>query len=110
MATSKDVEGRGSEVLIKRLTDSGYPAAFGKTLVGALGDAKPLELRGRAGGGATVTFMTFDVDDDWCGTTTKALLKLRRKFPFPIVIDWFPYGIINPDVLIGRLRVGGPEL
>ena len=97
---------RGSKALLERLSaHDSVPKEFAEELMGILGDAKPLELSKR-GDGVQLVFAAADAgDDDWCGNSTAAILKLRRKRDVPIVIDWFPYGIWDPDLLIGRVRI-----
>lgn len=97
---------RGSKALLDRLAaHDAVPKEFAEELIGILDGAQPLELSKR-GDGVQLVFSAADPgDDDWCGTSTGKILKLRRKFGVPIVIDWFPYGIWDPNLLIGRVRI-----
>ena len=97
-------EGRGSEALIARLTEQdGITRDFAAGLLEVLADARPLEVT-RRDGGVQVTF-SGEPDDDWCGNTTARMLKLKRKFGVHIDVDWFPFGLIELDLLLGRIRV-----
>ena len=91
--------------LVERLAAQGrLPKGFAEDLAQVLSDAKLLEVS-RRGGGAQIVF-SGEPDDDWCGNSTTRILGLRRKYGLPMVVDWFPYGIIQLDLLLGRIRVG----
>jgi hypothetical protein len=101
---AEHTDARGSQQLVERLAAQGrLPKGFAEELVQVLSDAQLLEIS-RRGGGAQIVF-SGDPDGDWCGNSTTKILNLRRKYGVPMVVDWFPYGIIQPDLLLGRIRV-----
>ena len=98
-------EARGSEALIARLSEQdGISSDFAADLVAALDGAQPLELT-RRGAGVQFVFAGRADDDEWSGAATARVLGLGRKHGVRFDLDWFPFGIIEPDLLLGRIRL-----